>query len=88
MNIKDAKKLHQADLLRYPNVCGVGIGPKIKAGKPTGEMAIKVYVTQKVDSLPEKDRIPEFLEGYPTDVEIMKPLRAKKGEENVRIKGN
>jgi hypothetical protein len=83
MNIKHIKTLHQADLLRYPNVCGVGVGPRIKAGKPTGEMAIKVYVTQKVENLPEKDRIPQFLESYPTDIEVMKPLRANKVEKGI-----
>ena len=65
------KNRHRDYLLSFPNVKAVGVGPKLKDGKPTGAIAVKVYVTRKVhqDQLPYQDRIPSHIEGNPTDVE-------------------
>ena len=40
--------------------------------------AIKVFVKQKIsrDKLAKSELIPEQLDGFPTDVEVLAPLRA------------
>lgn len=52
------------------NVIGVGSGVKWTDGKPTGEPALLVLVTQKMeeDLLSQADLVPQDLEGIPTDV--------------------
>ena len=52
------------------NVVGVGIGPKISAGQPTGAGAIRFYVERKVAAraIPEELRLPEMIDGIVTDV--------------------
>jgi hypothetical protein len=52
------------------NVHAVGIGRKVVGGKPTKQLAVRVYVVQKIaDSLvPPIYRIPESVDGVPTDV--------------------
>jgi len=54
-----------------PNVVGVGLGMKRTRGTPTGDLAIKVYVKEKLHPLLVKDGevIPDEIEGVPTDVE-------------------
>ena len=61
------KTKYEEQLLRLPNVTGVGIGEK--AGKPV----IKVFVTHKVpeSALRSHEVVPRSLEGYETDVEEM-----------------
>lgn len=53
------------------NVVGVGIGHKAVRGQATEDIALKFYVKQKLHPLLVKDgqRIPEEIEGVPTDVE-------------------
>ena len=53
-----------------PNVVGMGVGTKWKDGRPTGEPAVVVLVTHKVekDQLSKSDLIPTKLEGMNTDV--------------------
>lgn len=55
---------------RLPNVHSVGIGGRERAGKPTGEVVLKVFVRQKLpsDRLDPAAVIPESFEGIPTDV--------------------
>ncbi len=55
----------------HPNVVGVGIGHKTVRGQPTEEMAVKVYVKQKLHPLLVKDGevIPDEVEGISTDIE-------------------
>ena len=55
---------------RLPNVHSVGIGGRERAGKPTGEVVLKVFVRQKLptDRLDPSALIPESFEGIPTDV--------------------
>ncbi|WP_329115526.1 hypothetical protein [Streptomyces sp. NBC_01465] len=53
------------------NVVGFGHGMKWTDGRPTGEQAVVVFVTQKVPEsmLPERDVVPQQMDdGTPTDV--------------------
>ncbi len=54
----------------HANVVGVGTGVKWKNGLPTGEQALIVLVTHKVDpdSLPTADLVPAKLQDMQTDV--------------------
>ena len=65
MKIGSAMKKHEEQMMRLPNVTGIGIG------KRAGKDVIKVFVTQKLpESALEPDEIiPKTLEGYQTDVE-------------------
>ncbi len=78
-DIKAVKDRHSTYLLSLPNVTALGIGPKMRHGAPTGQASIKVFVARKLplEELAEDERIPEELEGIPTDVEFMAPLRAR-----------
>lgn len=53
-----------------PNVVGMGIGIKWSNGEPTGEPALVVLVTQKVEKelLSRTERVPSKLEDMQTDV--------------------
>jgi hypothetical protein len=55
----------------HPDVVGVGIGHKRIRGFASQDLALKVYVRQKVHPLLVKDgrTIPEEIDGVPTDVE-------------------
>ncbi len=79
MDIEEVKVKHRDFLSSLPNVVGVGIGQKTRGGQPTGETAVKVFVSRKVpvDELRQEDRVPPTLEGFPTDVEILDSLTAK-----------
>jgi hypothetical protein len=57
-------------LLALPGVHTVGLGGKVTAGMPTGEVAIRVQVVQKKPSsgLPGEERVPETIDGIKTDV--------------------
>lgn len=73
------KRSHADRLLDKANVVGVGVGPKVVAGSPTGELAIKVYVSRKVDTenLAPADIVEESIDGVPTDVEVQAPMKAR-----------
>jgi hypothetical protein len=66
------KVKHEASewLFCNPSVNGVGIGPKIVAGKLTSEPAIQVYVYSKrpLHELSLAERIPHEIKGIKTDV--------------------
>jgi hypothetical protein len=68
--VSDVKARHEGTLLRYPNVVGVASGIRTRAGKPTGESAILVFVQQKVPAgeLGEGEVLPREIEGIPVDV--------------------
>ena len=57
-------------MFQIPGVHGVGIGYKHIAGKYTNELAIKVYVREKiaVAEIPSTELIPPEIEGVKTDV--------------------
>jgi hypothetical protein len=52
------------------NVVGVGIGRKIKGGKETNELAVRVYVERKVakELIPKRFLLPAKIEGVKLDV--------------------
>jgi hypothetical protein len=55
---------------KMPNVHSVGIGGREKAGRPTGELVVKVFVSKKRPNadLAPSERIPAQFEGLGTDV--------------------
>jgi hypothetical protein len=66
-----ARRRAMLDQVRaLPHVRSVGVGLRIRAGKPTGELAFRVYVDTKVSkaALSAGDLIPDNFEGIPTDV--------------------
>ena len=71
--LKASLERHKQELLQLPNVLGVGVGPKVVAGDPTDQMAIKVFVSRKVpvEELKPDECVPASLDGFPTDVEVM-----------------
>jgi len=73
MGVEAVKTKHEEQLMRLPNVVGVGIGER--AGKPV----IKVFVTQKVpdSALRPQEIIPKSLEGYETSVEEIGVITAQ-----------
>ena len=68
--LSDVKARHEGTLLRYPNVVGVASGIRTRAGKPTGESALLVFVQRKVPAgeLGEGEVLPREVEGIPVDV--------------------
>ncbi len=64
------KNRHFSKLKAYPNVTGVGVGYKIRKGRLTKTICIRVYVERKVprNELHHAHVIPERLEGCQTDV--------------------
>jgi hypothetical protein len=73
MSIHAAQQQHQDELLRLPNVVGVGIGEK------GGKQVIKVLVTHKVpaSALKPEEVIPKTVGGYATDVEEVGSVTAQ-----------
>jgi hypothetical protein len=65
VSIEAVKMKHEEQLMRLPNVTGVGIGEK------GGKKVVKVLVTRKVpeSALKPQDVVPKKLGGYETDVE-------------------
>jgi hypothetical protein len=52
------------------NVHAVGVGSKIVEGKATSQQCVRLYVVQKLAEslLPPRDRLPENVDGIPTDI--------------------
>lgn len=73
ISIENVKMKYEEDLMRLPNVTGVGIGKK------AGKEVIKVLVTHKVaeSALQPEEIVPKTLEGYETDVEEVGVIRAE-----------
>jgi hypothetical protein len=73
MSIKAVKMKHEEQLMRLPNVTGVGIGEK------GGKEVIRVFVTHKVpeSSLRPEEIIPKSVEGYEVDVEDIGTVTAQ-----------
>jgi len=68
------------------NVVGVGLGPKNPQDKEPGPMSIRFYVARKVPpgALPEGTRLPDSIDGIPTDVIETGVFRLHAGEANRR----
>src|SRR5262245_23021109 len=64
-------------LLKVPGINAVGLGGRVVAGRPTGEAVIKVFVTHKKPpaEVPTGELVPTAIEGVPTDVVELGPLR-------------
>lgn len=64
------KAAHERDLMKKPNVIGVGVGLRSRNGEFTGEVAIVVSVSHKIPScaLSPEQTIPSELDGVPVDV--------------------
>ncbi len=77
--IKAVKSRYGDFLKSLPHVKFLGIGPKVRAGRPTRELSIKVYVDEKLgkEELAEGDRVPPDLEGISTDVEVADKYTAR-----------
>ncbi len=69
--------LARRELLQKPNTLAVGIGLKETGGRFTGEIAYRVFVTEKKSAaaLAPADMIPPEIQGIPTDV--IRPYRVK-----------
>ena len=65
MSIEAVKTKYEEQLMRLPNVTGVGIGEK------AGKEVIKVFVMHKVpeSALQPQEVVPKTLEEWETDVE-------------------
>lgn len=70
--IAAVKQQATAGLLAIPGVNLVGLGSKEVDGRPTGELAIKVFVTEKrpAAQVAPGELIPAEIDGVPTDVVV------------------
>lgn len=61
--VQEVKEAHEEELLRLPNVVGVGVGRKVSKGKERDELAVVVYVRRKYaeSSLNKRDTVPKSL---------------------------
>jgi hypothetical protein len=86
-HIQAVKARYEADLLKKANVVGVGIGLRMRHGRPVGGPALIVNVTHKVSSeeLHPEDRIPDMLDGVRVWVEVIGEVKAQQedGEQGV-----
>jgi hypothetical protein len=76
--VRSVKAAHEKELLRKPNVVGVGVGLRYRGGEFTGEPAVVVSVTHKLppSALHPEDVIPTELDGVPVDVQEIGHVRA------------
>ena len=61
---------HDAELMRFPNVVGTGIGYRQRRSQPTDELCLVVMVSQKLapGDLASESILPRELDGAPIDV--------------------
>jgi hypothetical protein len=71
--VNTVKQDYEEQLMRLPNVTGVGIGEK------QGKAVIKVFVTQKIpqSDLQPQEIVPKSIEGCETDVEEIGTITAQ-----------
>lgn len=76
--VRQVKHRHEAELMRKPNVVGVGIGQRWREGQPTDELSLIVNVTREVseEDLAPEERIPERLEDVPVQVQAVGEIQA------------
>ena len=72
----DAAIAANLDALRKPGVLSVRSGYKVVGGWPTRKPAIVVTVERKTDEVPDQDRLPDKIDGFPVDVRQASPLKA------------
>jgi hypothetical protein len=70
MDIHKVKSKHAASLRKLPNVKGVGIGYRIKNGKATEEVCVRVCVQKKLSprTLRLEHLVPKSIDNAPVDV--------------------
>ncbi|MBN1876121.1 MAG: hypothetical protein JXA33_17995 [Anaerolineae bacterium] len=68
--------------MKKANVVGVGIGLRMRHGRPVGGPALIVNVTRKIplEQLHPEDRIPEMLDGVRIWVEAIGEVKAQQSE--------
>jgi hypothetical protein len=68
--VRGVLKQTRGRLLDLAQVVATGVGIKVTAGRPTGELSIVCSVTRKrpLAELAERDRVPASLDGIATDV--------------------
>lgn len=66
------KRIHTA-LQGKANIVSFAFGHKFTAGVNTKQFSILVFVSKKEPNIAEEDRIPNIIEGYPTDVQLYSP---------------
>ncbi len=68
--VSAVRQQHEADLLKHPHVVGVGVGYRMKGGRPTKELCITVFVDQKlpVGKLRPEEILPREIDGVKVDV--------------------
>lgn len=66
--IVDAQMRAAPELLGLPGVQGVDVGFKWVEGRPTSQVAIRVFVESKRDDLSPEELIPARIDDFPTDV--------------------
>jgi hypothetical protein len=61
------------------NIVGVGIGEKTVDGVPTGQLAVKVFVKEKLNfgDVASEALVPELVGGVPTDVDATGEIHAR-----------
>jgi hypothetical protein len=91
VRVRQVKRASEAKLLVLPGVHSVGVGPKLVESKPTGELAIKVYLVKKKApvELTQDEFIPPEIDGVKTDVVEMEVpnLQADSSKERPLIFG-
>lgn len=72
------KKFHERELLEKPNVVGVGVGFRQKAGTQTETVALIVMVSRKLPAslIDPADQIPPVIDGVPVDVQEVGEVKA------------
>lgn len=67
-DIKKILKKHKQSLLAIPGCTGVAIGYKETKGEIIDQLAIVVFVKEKLSNVASEDLIPKNIDGIPTDV--------------------
>ncbi|WP_030686554.1 hypothetical protein [Streptomyces sp. NRRL B-1347] len=77
MDARQARRLHEDQLMRLANVTGVGVG----RDEHSGADVIIVFVTRRVprDRLRDEDVVPDTLEGVPVRVLAIGDVGAQGG---------
>ncbi len=77
MNKSEKESIKKEQLLNKKNVTGYFIGEKTKNGKKTGEEAVVVTVSSKLDTseIKDEDLIPKTINGKTTDVIIIPEMK-------------
>jgi hypothetical protein len=76
--VSKVKARYAKQLMKLPNVVGVGVGFKQKDGQPTDEIAVIVNVSEKKPraNLTAQELVPSELEGVSLDVQEVGKISA------------